>query len=225
MLLVLNTIERLEVAVALLLLAVLTLAIRQLKQHSAHVVRLETENRASRERESNLREIETGLQHVVNERAATDAERVQRTLLRERDQDWPVRCLECKFFELEAAQTSMRKNGAFARVMDFMSPYQMGKRVSYKESPCPTCMPGSKVGSGEQCLTCGGERVVRKAVEEYPAGVPMNAKWSEYGWCTNEHVVYEGGVPFTERVLWGGISHCEGKFFQLRLRHRAEQSA
>lgn len=155
--------------------------------------------------------------------AYKDAPAIQAALLRQdvidTDFDDDV-CMNCRFFEIEAAQAAMQRNPAFARVMAYMSPYENGKRVVTKSSPCQACMPGSEPGVGEPCVICVGNRVVYTAVAEYPANIPINAKWSEYGWCTNKEVLLEGGKPMTEHILYGGASYCDGRLFQLRLRKK-----
>jgi hypothetical protein len=136
------------------------------------------------------------------------------------DESAAVTCANCKFFDLDNAQQAMANNAAFRRVMTIIPPYEHNKRVRYEDEPCPTCMPGSKPGEGAPCPTCGGQRTVQRVIEEYPPNIPKTARWSEFGWCTNENVSSESGAAYNERILWSGVSNCDGRLFQPKSRLR-----
>lgn len=124
-------------------------------------------------------------------------------------------CLNCKWFEVEACQASLKKNPAFVAVMQIMSPYEHGKKVKYEDVPCPECDPkGAEYN--EACPTCCGQKTVSKVKYVYPTDIALNARWEDYGWCTNEKVHMPNDRPYTECSLWGGKSNCDGKLFQVR---------
>ena len=120
-------------------------------------------------------------------------------------------CRNCRFFELEGAQQAMRRNPAFMRVMEAMSPYENGRRsVARDNGPCPDCDPAENL----PCTTCSGDRRLIRYENVYPTGIPANAQWSEYGWCTHNALPRERA--YNEFTIWGGAAFCEGKLFQLR---------
>lgn len=121
-------------------------------------------------------------------------------------------CSACKHFELRAAQEAMHRNPAFTRVMSVLSPRDNGRRMKYREDPCPDCATRP---TNEGCTTCSGQRVVVTPVAEYPSNIPAHARWEEFGWCTNAFVD-RGGRDHTESILWGGSANCGGKLFEIR---------
>jgi hypothetical protein len=120
-------------------------------------------------------------------------------------------CFNCMYFELERAQDALRRNAGFMKMTTILSPHEQGKTAKYREDPCPDCAPDSN----EPCVTCCGQRRIAVHIGyEYKNSFPIEAKWEDMGWCTNERL--DQGRPYNENIIYGGNANCNGKLFELR---------
>jgi hypothetical protein len=87
----------------------------------------------------------------------------------------PKRCSTCKHFDLQEGQAAMQAHPVFMQAAGVLSPSKMGTVVTYDED-------GTRHESG-------------------PAGVPMLAKWNQFGACLCPEQADTDGSPI---LKWGG---------------------
>jgi hypothetical protein len=108
------------------------------------------------------------------------------------------RCKDCTYFDLEEGQSVMNQHPDFKLAAVHLPPAVIGAVIEYE--PCPDCPAGIDPPdlppppddpAFKGCDTCRGSGLKRKGPK--PTGMPMKARWEDFGACLCEKTFDEKG--------------------------------
>lgn len=102
------------------------------------------------------------------------------------------KCSNCKHFDLEEGQATMRQHKPFLAAAAQLTPSEMGRTIQYREVECPRdgCTREKPI---PDCTACQGNGTVNKRIGPEPSSIAAKTKWSDFGACLEHSELRHAG--------------------------------